>query len=375
MCGFGDGDKGSLMELEVTKLFSKVYGCLLGGAVGDALGGPVEGWDYQRIAREFGQLDQMLPYSTAPSEHGAFGKAPGTYTDDTRLKHILCDAIVAKDGAPDRGDLARACADYYYAHADNILAQGFIEEYFLKGLYGERKLIFGGQPTNGAIMMNSPIGLVDACDPRHAAADAFEIAFITDGYAKYSAAMMAAAIAAAMKPDATVDSVISDAIDALNALKVEGPFWRRSGRIYQEVGLPNERAVETAIKIAQRERDVFKLPPLYYDVLARGPLFAEATQTLAVALGMFVAADGDPRLTIMGAVAYGRDNDSYASIGGALAGAYSGAEKIPREWGTVVQEANPEPDLRDLALKLAKIVTQKLDAQRTIISDLARLVE
>src|ERR1051325_6218345 len=39
------------------------------------------------------------------------------------------------------------------------------------------KLIFAGEPTNGAIMMNSPIGLIHACQPAAAFANAFELSF------------------------------------------------------------------------------------------------------------------------------------------------------------------------------------------------------
>ena len=35
--------------METSLLFNKVYGCLLGGAIGDAMGGPVEHWTPEHI--------------------------------------------------------------------------------------------------------------------------------------------------------------------------------------------------------------------------------------------------------------------------------------------------------------------------------------
>ncbi len=143
------------MALEDSALFSKIYGGLIGAAVGDALGGPVEGLDYPEIERLYGRVERMLPYDKAPSEHGQFTNEAGSYTDDTRISLIHCQAILATGGDVTRGDLARAITDYHYQNPGR-LERAFIEEYHLKGFYGARKLLYGGQPTNGAIIGNAP---------------------------------------------------------------------------------------------------------------------------------------------------------------------------------------------------------------------------
>jgi len=38
-----------------------VYGCLIGGAIGDALGAPVEGWYYTEIREKFTNPDWTPP--------------------------------------------------------------------------------------------------------------------------------------------------------------------------------------------------------------------------------------------------------------------------------------------------------------------------
>lgn len=56
-------------QLAESRLFAKVHGCLIGGAIGDALGGPVEGWTPAQIRETYGALDRFVPYRRAPSYH------------------------------------------------------------------------------------------------------------------------------------------------------------------------------------------------------------------------------------------------------------------------------------------------------------------
>ena len=71
-------------------LYDKILGCLIGGEIGDAMGAPAENKTYQEIADTYGTI----------SEFSGFG------TDDSALKHILCDAIDASGGYPTADDWA-----------------------------------------------------------------------------------------------------------------------------------------------------------------------------------------------------------------------------------------------------------------------------
>ena len=361
----------SPVAAEASPLFDHVYATLLAGAIGDAMGGAVEGMDYREIAARWGRVETFLPFQRDPSYHGAFSMAPGTYTDDTRLRMLLCRAIIETGDLPTRGELARTIVNAYH-NASHDLERGFLEEYALKAIHGGEKLIFGGEPTNGAIMMNAPIGLVCAGDPRETFQAAYELAFLTEGYAKYSAAVMAAAYAAALRRGATAGSVIDTALETLATQRdrVEGPHWRAWPRRY----MPNERALETAVAAARRHRNVFTLPDELYDVLQRGPLFSEASQTLAVALAMFAAAEGDVRLTILGCVNYGRDNDSYATVGGGLAGALGGFGAIPSEWIPPIIAANPSPDLKEVALGMSGVILNRHARRREAVKTVEALL-
>jgi ADP-ribosylglycohydrolase len=360
-----------VLPITHTSLFEKVWGSLLAGAIGDAMGGAVEGLDSHEIRERFGRVDRYLPYLRPPSYHGAFGVAPASYTDDTRLRLILCRAIIEAGDLPSRGEFGRAIVAAYHA-ASTDLERGFLEEYALKVIHGAEKLIFAGEPTNGAIMMNAPVGLLCAGAPFEAFDAAYRLAFVTDGYAKHSAAAMAAAVAEAMRPKTSTERVVEAALASLarHRQRVEGPLWRVSPKRYA----PNEHAVETAVAVARRVGDVFALPAELAPVLERGPFFSEATQSLAVPLAMLVAAAGDLRLTVLGCVNYGRDNDSYASIGGGLAGALHGAGAVPQEWIEPLLMANPVPDLRQVAIDLCNVIVARHAERREVALTVEQLL-
>jgi ADP-ribosylglycohydrolase len=360
--------------MERTTLFKKVHGCMLGGAIGDALGGPVEHMTPEEIRTTYGgNLDRYVPYNRPPAHHAQFatGDGIGNYTDDTRLKHLHCQAIFRAGGKPRPGDLALELAHAYH-HAPDTLHQGFVEEYYMKAIWQGDKAIFGGEPTNGSLMANSPLGLITACRPDEAYQLGFDMAFLTAGYAKNSSAMLVAAIAEAMRPNATVDGIINAARDShlRFARRREGDHWHNTEWRYD----PNNHFLDKALEVARRERDVYAIRKPLMEILEWGHLFSEAIHTLIVAFSMFVAAEGDVKQSIMGAIMYGRDKDSYASIAGALAGAFKGVDNIPQEWIQPVIDGNPEVDMYDYSVRLTELIENDYRQARADLDDLGALL-
>src|SRR5579885_827723 len=64
-------------------------GCLLGGAVGDALGAPVEFWTLAEIRRRLGAAG-MTDYLPAYGRHGAI-------TDDTQMTLFTAEGVLRAD--------------------------------------------------------------------------------------------------------------------------------------------------------------------------------------------------------------------------------------------------------------------------------------
>lgn len=78
---------------------ARVRGCLLGGAIGDALGGPVEFWGLERIRDECGPdgVRAYVPESVAGS------RIYGRITDDTQMTLFTVEGMIRASVRVDRG--------------------------------------------------------------------------------------------------------------------------------------------------------------------------------------------------------------------------------------------------------------------------------
>ena len=341
-------------------LYDRIYGALIGSAIGDAMGGPVEGLSFDEIARKHGRVETLLPYDdVVPSYHGPFSTEAGAYTDDTRISVLLGQAAVRSGGPPGRGDIAHACAEYYF-RARLDMERGFIEEYYLKGIHGGDKEVFGGRPTNGGIMGIAALGALFPVDPEAAFDHVFRNLFLSTGSARTASALAAAMIAAAMRPGTTWERVMEDAFAACSRYKrrVEASGWRNS-ELYPIVAVKAEQLARTGMEMGASAASVDNLRQNLYDAVVQ-TFFADGSETLALASAMFAAARGDFRETVIGCVNFGRDNDSSAAVGGALAGALCGASAIPGEWIDTVERANPEPGLSLRAEQLTGLTAARL---------------
>ena len=186
---------------------------------------------------------------------------------------------------------------------------------------------------------DAPIGLIHAGDPEAAEAD---------GY------VMAVAVAAAMQPGATVDSVVESVLAHSSCLgHLAGEFIGR---------------LERLLEIAAHCDDVFALyEPFYREFLVTFPPW-EGVFTLEMvpaALAICVIARGDGEQAVIGAANLGRDADTIAGMAGELAGALGGRGAFPSAWVDKVLRLNPEPNLERLAEDLSALIVERArDRQR-----------
>lgn len=355
-------------------------GCLVGAAVGDALGGPVEGWSPDRIVERHGGRvhgivgpwyeDWRTARPIAP-----YHKGDGHVTDDTLMTHALVrvyeavrdhlDAYaVAEHLVPDLMTNPRWIPELE-AEALPLQRIFLAEKWMVARLHyahaDPREAGAGNIVNCGAAMYMAPVGIVNAGHPERAYAEALDVAGAhQSSYGREAAGVFAAAVAAACAPGATVSSVV----DTVLALAKDG----------------TRAAIEAVCEAASRYRDFESaLAPLRaavapYDSVgpdyrnpslgARRPSRLHAVEELPVALGMLVVADGAYEGSVLGAVNYGRDCDSIATMAGAVSGALSGVSAVPAAWAKQVAEAS-RLDLHAPAAALAAVAREVFARDRS----------
>jgi ADP-ribosylglycohydrolase len=361
-------------------LAERAFGCLAGAAVGDALGGATEGWEAPEIHAHFGGwatgiVESIRRTRKLEKPFSPFHKGDGHVTDDTLMTRVLVHAYDVKRDHLDAYDVERlmlpAIVDEKtwvpeLDREDLLYHRLFLAEKWLvlKLRYGHadpRDAGVGNIVNCGAAMYVAPVGIANAADPEGAYAEALDLtAAHQSSYGREAAGVLAAAVAEAMRVEATPDSIVETCLrlakDATRtaietvadaAAKLDG--WRDGGLAeLRRAFAPFDSVGEVYATPAQN---------------ARTPSRLHAIEELPVAIGLLVATGGDYEETVLGGVNYGRDSDSIASMGGALAGALG--SPLRRDWVEDVSAAS-RIDVEEAGRTMARVAVEIFarDAER-----------
>jgi ADP-ribosylglycohydrolase len=337
LCGMVTVSQAASQSEFDNELFSRIYGCEAAGNIANSMGDVTEGLSWQEIEKRYGFVDKLLPQdkkaSRSPQPFGpdwirhAHHRPPGM-TEDGFERHRLCtSAILKKGGRITIEDLARTwIADidsskfgYLLGPQDQVI-YNLLKDGLPPAEVGRYAAWPGFIGTSKMIM---PVGIVNACRPDEAARDALQLGRIKDvegrpgNYALELCAAIAAATAEALRPKATVESVIDIALEQLSP--------------------ESRKEVQHGLDWAKKANDWKDLRPLYVARYEGKPI-SNAVEVLSGGLACFYVAKGQPREAILYAVNLGRDTDCKAYVAGGLAGALRGIEAIPAEWVKIVEE-------------------------------------
>ncbi|MFJ9597695.1 ADP-ribosylglycohydrolase family protein [Streptomyces virginiae] len=354
-------------------LEDRACGALVGAAVGDALGGPVEGWTPDQIVeRHGGRVHGIVGpwhenWRTA-RPIAPYHKGDGHVTDDTLMTHALVrvyenvrdhlDAYaVAEHLVPDLMSTPRWIPELE-AEALPLQRIFLAEKWMVTRLHyahaDPREAGAGNIVNCGAAMYMAPVGIANAGNPAGAYAEALDIAGAhQSSYGREAAGVFAAAVAAACLPGATAASVVDTALslakDGTRAAIAAVREAARAHRDFESALAPLRAAVAPYDSVGPDYRN----PSLD----ARRPSRVHAIEELPIALGMLLVADGRYEGAVLGAVNYGRDCDSIATMAGAIAGALGGEAVVPAVWAKQVAEAS-RLDLHAPAMALAAVARE-----------------
>jgi len=322
-----------------SQLHDRIKGALLAGAIGNAMGSPVECRMYWEIDKQYpdGVLTVLDP-KRLESE------------DDNQMAMHLVETYIERDGLP---VMARHFGHTWFErlNRDHFFPLCMGNAYDLIRA-GEDPRIIGhwSVVTGSTVMCLEPVGIYNLADPVWAAQDATAIAYMYQrGLDVTAAVMLAATVANALRPGATVESVLQAALDVAPRTPLQTFDKRRFRSAYDYI--------RTCLDVAGKYDNVFA---------ARKELYAKCLfyhmidplELWGLALAMFKIAKGDVRQAAIGGTNIGRDSDTIAGRAAMLAGALNGTGGVPKEWIAMFSAASMERIDRNAA-RLTELLSVK----------------
>jgi ADP-ribosylglycohydrolase len=331
-------------------------------AIGDALGMPCHDMTIDEIRERFkGPVKTFHPPFDDTRVHSNLGAA--CITDDTILTLALATAYIQNNGQITPSSICTCFLESYQHAVDagcgtmfgpstrralEVVAAG--NDPVKTGL-AEKHPLSGA--SNGAAMRIAPAGLVHPGDLDAAIDDAVTVCLPSHctQTAMASASAIAAGVAEALSDDANVFSVVQAALYGARRGEALGKKKART------VPLPCVAdRIELAVSLALKARDPEEANRLLANIIGTG---LSAYESIPTAVGIFVAAAGDPRQCVISGANVGYDTDTIASMAGALAGALNGFDKVPNELFQEVKKTN-SLGLEETAAGLEQIARKNL---------------
>ncbi|MEV4242107.1 ADP-ribosylglycohydrolase family protein [Streptosporangium canum] len=322
---------------------SRVRGCLLGGALGDALGAPVEFESLGGIRRRYGPAGVTEP---VPDWRGNVG----LITDDTQMTLFTVEGLIrGEDATAVRRAYLRWLDTQQHASpppADDVIRTGRLREQ--RWLYSRRApgnaclsglrhgqaaapAPFGEPgPANpdskgcGTVMRSAPFGL-RAPSPRHAFELAAQCAQITHGHPTgyLAAGAFAAVVHFLMEDGVPEEDEVAEKDEPLARAVRKATDLLETYPRHEETG----RALRAAVSLAAEGGP----SPEKVESLG-GAWIAEEALAIAVYCALVNPEPGDIRQALLLAVNHSGDSDSTGAVCGNLLGALHGETALPGDW-------------------------------------------
>ncbi|WP_245722021.1 ADP-ribosylglycohydrolase family protein [Nocardia crassostreae] len=316
------------------KLFDRVRGAMLGGAIGDALGWPIEFLSLAQLRQRYGDagITGYLP--------GPVPGAPQAITDDTQMTLFTAKGLLR---CPEGADTAPVLRKAYLrwratqqqdkpgSDADGWLAQqrflyamrapgracmnglALQAEGFVPPLeFGEPGPVNPSSKGCGTVMRSAPFGLANL-GPDRAFHAAMRCAQLTHGHPTAYLAAGAFAI--------LIDRIV-DGVDLPTALQ------DTIGRL---TTMPSAAETITALTAALTVTQLSAPTPELVERIGAGWV-AEECLAIAVYAALYTHRTGDVRGGLLLSVNHSGDSDSTGAVAGNLIGAIHGVSALPMEW-------------------------------------------
>jgi ADP-ribosylglycohydrolase len=312
--------------------YGRILGCLYGLAIGDALGMPTSFLPPEEIKRIYQMVTNFEEPIPDHVYHAGYRRAQ--ITDDTEQTILVAETLLESKKA-DSQAIARALLEWFHGVGGvESDAVGPSSKAALAAIETGSSLIEAGKrgDTNGAAMRISPVAILNSAQDRtlkDLIQDVYQVCLPTHGsnQAISGASALASGIMAALQGE-DLDATVAVTMEGANQGKEHG---------FPVIGPSIAKRIQLALEISNRNSSLPGAASEIYQIIGAGVAMAES---VPAAIGLFFAAKGDPKDTILAAVNMGGDCDTVASMAGALAGAFKGVGSLPQAWIDMVEEVN-----------------------------------
>lgn len=336
-------------KVSTPSLLDSFRGCILGGAVGDALGAPVEFLTFEEIRRRYGE-GGITDFDTAYGRRGAI-------TDDTQMTLFTAEGLIRADARfRDRGIcnvprvIQRAYLRWFTTQGEQVPSEAFypgggpdgwlvsLPELHSRRAPGNTCLASLRSPSPkgeaqndskgcGAVMRMAPVGLV-AAQPFDLGSKAGRI---THGHPTgYLAAGYLAQLIHGIVNGCSLEAALNEA----------------------DTVLASHPQHEECLAAVTQARELARAVPASHDRLATLGEGWTAEEALAIAIYCVLVSDKFAHAVTL-AVNHSGDSDSTGAITGNIVGAIYGIDAIPEIW---LAELELRDEIDHLAHDLHRLV-------------------
>ena len=353
----------------------RMLGMVVGSAIGDAMGSPVEMWHRSDIQKIYGFIDKPIFNARVASPEGPWqtNMPAGTTTDDTRWKYLMLQYFLQLKERPNQENFSEFIVKYYDDLKNDLIKKdGFkadkLEESTLyltwlqewvkvvekNGRYNPsvQAKFYGGEMSCAGMLYAPMLGSLYPGDPKAAYAKAFELSLFDIGYAKDLTALTAALTAIAFKENFSADSLwhyhtkIDPYLFSESRLigRIANNICESAIHDYEEIkkmDFENYPAKNIPFYFSDKPERYFQLLEFYkkMDGKLKDTPF-HANEIYMITLSTLLYAEGDFNDAMVFVTNYGRDNDTAGAIVGAILGAQIGFLDMPKNWREKVLEVN-----------------------------------
>jgi ADP-ribosylglycohydrolase len=290
-------------------------GCLIGQALGDACGFPLEGMPVKRCQ------EQASKAVAGKLERSEAGFAFGQYTDDTQMAVAIARSLVEKQGA-DPADVAQRFAELW--SEGRIVGQGYACRNavlsIIDGTPWDQAGAAEGRAGNGTAMRTAPVGLFFHQDTEALFKTADEFARIThrDKRSRAGAVAVSQAVAQLVQGGEPSPAAVLEPAAAM-ASRLHKDFADLILQLGAHLDEPEEEAIKwfTTVGFTDGGTDGWEgiTPYVIPTVLGSFYTFLKHPKEYTTAIQFVISCGGDV--------------DTTAAITGALSGSHLGLAALP----------------------------------------------